>query len=52
MADRKLRTIYQRRKYIDLARSQAQDISILREEVERLRLRTYPAFSSMPKTAF
>ncbi|KAJ3299843.1 Cilia- and flagella-associated protein 43 [Borealophlyctis nickersoniae] len=39
-----LREIYARRKLVDLAKSQAQDIAILREEVERLRLRTYPAF--------
>jgi cilia- and flagella-associated protein 43 len=39
-----LKEIYTRRKLIDLAKSQAQDIAILREEVERLRLRTYPAF--------
>nr|KAJ3422347.1 Cilia- and flagella-associated protein 43 [Polyrhizophydium stewartii] len=39
-----LREIYTRRRLIDLAKSQAQDIAILREEVERLRLRTYPAF--------
>lgn len=39
-----LKDIYTRRRLIDLAKSQAQDIAILREEVERLRLRTYPAF--------
>ncbi|TPX62671.1 hypothetical protein PhCBS80983_g00304 [Powellomyces hirtus] len=39
-----LSSIHARRRLIDLARSQAQDIAILREEVERLRLRTYPAF--------
>ncbi|EGF83145.1 hypothetical protein BATDEDRAFT_34015 [Batrachochytrium dendrobatidis JAM81] len=41
-----LREIYTRRRLVDLAKSQAQDITILREEVERLRLRTYPAFQS------
>ncbi|ORY39430.1 WD40 repeat-like protein [Rhizoclosmatium globosum] len=41
-----LNDIYTRRKLVDLAKSQAQDIAILREEVERLRLRTYPAFPS------
>lgn len=41
--------IYNRRRLVDLAKAQAQDISILREEVERLRLRTYPAFSTAPK---
>lgn len=41
-----LREIHTRRRLIDLAKSQAQDIAILREEVERLRLRTYPAFQA------
>ncbi|KAJ3048620.1 Cilia- and flagella-associated protein 43, partial [Rhizophlyctis rosea] len=39
-----LKEIHTRRRLVDLAKSQAQDIAILREEVERLRLRTYPAF--------
>ncbi|KAJ3212328.1 Cilia- and flagella-associated protein 43 [Dinochytrium kinnereticum] len=43
----KLKNIYTRRRLIDLAKSQAQDIAILREEVERLRLRTYPAFPTI-----
>ncbi|KAJ3099331.1 Cilia- and flagella-associated protein 43 [Phlyctochytrium planicorne] len=45
--DDKLKNIYTRRRLIDLAKSQAQDIAILREEVERLRLRTYPAFPTI-----
>ena len=43
-----LKDIYARRRLVDLAKSQAQDIAILREEVERLRLRTYPAFHAAP----
>ncbi|TPX37666.1 hypothetical protein SmJEL517_g00573 [Synchytrium microbalum] len=39
-----LKEIYSRRRLVDYARSQAADISILREEVERLRLKTYPSF--------
>ncbi|KAJ3037135.1 Cilia- and flagella-associated protein 43 [Rhizophlyctis rosea] len=39
-----LKEIQTRKRLVDLAKSQAQDIAILREEVERLRLRTYPAF--------
>lgn len=46
VASNTLKEIFTRRKLADLARSQAQDIAILREEVERLRLRTYPAFAS------
>jgi hypothetical protein len=39
-----LKEIYTRRRLVDLAKSQSRDISILRSEVEKLRLRTYPAF--------
>ncbi|CAG5125993.1 unnamed protein product, partial [Candidula unifasciata] len=35
--------IKQRRKLIDLAKAQAQEIAVLRSEVERLRMRTFPA---------
>lgn len=38
--------LFTRRRLVDLAKSQAQDLAILREELERLRLRTYPAFRS------
>ncbi|KAJ3276471.1 Cilia- and flagella-associated protein 43 [Terramyces sp. JEL0728] len=38
------RELFTRRRLVDLAKSQAQDLAILREELERLRLRTYPAF--------
>ncbi|KAJ3215758.1 Cilia- and flagella-associated protein 43 [Clydaea vesicula] len=48
----KLNEIYTRRRLVDLAKGQAQDIAILREEVERLRLRTYPAFSASKRRAF
>ena len=41
-----LKDIYTRRRLVDLAKSQSQDITILRGEVEKLRLRTYPAFNA------
>lgn len=37
--------LFTRRRLVDLAKSQAQDLSILKEELERLRLRTYPALN-------
>jgi glycerophosphoryl diester phosphodiesterase len=43
------RELYTRRRLVDLAKTQAQDIAILREELERLRLRTYPAFRGTRK---
>jgi hypothetical protein len=43
-ASNSLKDIYTRRRLVDLAKSQSQDIAILRSEVEKLRLRTYPAF--------
>ena len=44
--DVKYQEIIERRHLIDLARLQAKDISILRDEVEKLRLKTFPAFPS------
>lgn len=43
-ASNSLKDIYNRRRLVDLAKSQSQDIAILRSEVEKLRMRTYPAF--------
>ncbi|BFY97723.1 hypothetical protein BsWGS_00763 [Bradybaena similaris] len=40
---RRYQEIKQRRKLVDLAKAQAQEIAILRAEVERLRMRTFPA---------
>ena len=37
------RDIVQRRKLVDLAKAQAQEVAVLRAEVERLRMRTFPA---------
>ncbi|KAJ3087892.1 Cilia- and flagella-associated protein 43 [Quaeritorhiza haematococci] len=39
-----LKDIYERRRLVDLAKAQAQDLAILQENLSRLRLRTYPAF--------
>nr|XP_056705780.1 cilia- and flagella-associated protein 43 [Euleptes europaea] len=36
--------ILQRQQLVDLAKAQAQELSILQAEVERLRMRTFPAF--------
>lgn len=38
-----MQDIITRRKLVDLAKAQAQEIAILRAEVERLRMRTFPA---------
>lgn len=37
------KAIVQRRKIVDLAQAQAQEIALLRAEVERLRMRTFAA---------
>ena len=42
-ADRRLKGIVQRRKLVDLAKAQAQEVAVLRAEVERLRMKTFPA---------
>uniref|UniRef100_A0A8C3IIN2 Cilia- and flagella-associated protein 43 n=1 Tax=Chrysemys picta bellii TaxID=8478 RepID=A0A8C3IIN2_CHRPI len=39
--------IVQRRQLVDLAKEQAQEISVLQAEVERLRMRTFPALFEM-----
>lgn len=44
--DCRLKAIADRSKLVDLAKSQQQDLIVLREEVERLRMRTFPSFSS------
>lgn len=42
-AERRLQDIGARRKLVDLAKAQAQEVAVLRAEVERLRMRTFPA---------
>ena len=42
-SERRLKNIVARRKLVDLAKAQAQEVAILRAEVERLRMRTFPA---------
>ncbi|XP_021355562.1 cilia- and flagella-associated protein 43-like isoform X2 [Mizuhopecten yessoensis] len=41
--ERRYQEIVQRRKLVDLAKAQAQEVAVLRAEVERLRMRTFPA---------
>ena len=41
--ERRMQTIITRRKLVDLAKTQSSDIGVLRAEVERLRMRTFPA---------
>lgn len=41
--EQKYQDIVQRRKLVDLAKAQAQEVAVLRAEVERLRMRTFPA---------
>lgn len=41
--EKRYQEIVQRRKLVDLAKAQAQEVAVLRAEVERLRMRTFPA---------
>ncbi|XP_066933494.1 cilia- and flagella-associated protein 43-like [Clytia hemisphaerica] len=41
--DHAMKNIIMRRKFVDLAKTQASQIGVLRAEVERLRMRTFPA---------
>ncbi|XP_053573053.1 cilia- and flagella-associated protein 43 [Bombina bombina] len=45
--DSRYMDIVQRRKLIDLAKKQAQEIAVLRAEVDRLRMKTFPALVQM-----
>ena len=42
-AEKRYRQILQRQKLVDLAKAQAKEVAVLRAEVERLRMRTFPA---------
>ncbi|KAK3096042.1 hypothetical protein FSP39_022384 [Pinctada imbricata] len=42
-SEKRYQEIVQRRKLVDLAKAQAQEVAVLRAEVERLRMRTFPA---------
>jgi len=44
-AAQRMRTITMRRKLIDLARAQTDEIEFLRQELDRLRQRTFPSFA-------
>lgn len=39
----RMKYIVQRRRMVDLAKAQAQEVAVLRAEVERLRMKTFPA---------
>jgi len=41
--DKRLKGIVQRRRLVDIAKAQAQEVAVLRAEVERLRMKTFPA---------
>lgn len=41
--EERFKQITQRRKFVDLAKAQAQEVAFLRSEVERLRMKTFPA---------
>lgn len=39
----RMRQVVRRRRLVDLAKAQAQEVAFLRAEVERLRMKTFPA---------
>eukprot|EP01137_Pigoraptor_chileana_P033020 Opistho-2@23313 len=45
---KRLKDIAARRRLVDLAKTRGDEISVLREEVERLRMRTFPSFGRQP----
>jgi cilia- and flagella-associated protein 43 len=44
VALKKMKRVVQRSKLVDLARVQAEEIEILRQELDRMRQRTFPSF--------
>jgi len=44
-AQKRMKAIVTRRKLIDLARAQTDEIEILRQELDRIRQRTFPSFT-------
>jgi len=42
-SQKRLKYVVQRRRLVDLAKAQAQEVAVLRAEVERLRMKTFPA---------
>ena len=45
-ADRKMKRVTMRRKLVDLARAQTDEIEFLRMELDRLRQKTFPSFAN------
>ena len=50
MRQERMNDIITRRKLVDLAKVQASEIGILRAEVERLRMKTFPALLQVDQT--
>jgi len=48
----KLREAAQRRRFVDTVKAQAEEISFLRDELERRRMKTFPAFVPGQRVAF
>jgi hypothetical protein len=46
-AARRMRSLVTERKLADISKAQAEEISLLKQELERLRRRTFPSFSTM-----
>ena len=46
-AKKKMQMIVKRRRLVEMARAQAQDLSMLHNELERMRMRTFPALTSL-----
>ena len=49
--EERYKDIVQRQRLVELAKAQAQEVAILRSEVERLRMRTFPALVQVDRWA-
>lgn len=46
-AEERYQEIIQRKKLVDLARAQAEEVATLRAEVERMRMKSFPALAQL-----
>jgi|EP01043_Picozoa_sp_COSAG02_P012970 ribosomal protein L16 Arg81 hydroxylase len=51
MARRRMKEVVTRRRLLELARAQTDEVDILREELDRLRQRTFPSFHQLQHVA-
>ena len=49
-ADERYREILERKRLVELAKEQAHEVAVLRAEVERMRMKTFPALAQLKRS--